>query len=1210
VSDQRDVQGPWQDDTRQLDESLSVLALAVASGGLVDPRVVVEQHPELTEPAAMERLRWFLLLTIAQGKSDRTQVYLEAWRLLAAVRALLTGEGVPVPAELGPQAQAARPAVTAFVNSTSWSDGKRIVRQAPELLEDGADQLLDALVDAFRRYGSTQEATAIEQRQTLLRRARDVGVDAAFGQPPDRGVDGQALSEAIMAFLRADSLYELALVLEQRPELLEDGADELLGEELAEQRRPGGDAALADVLEGRRRLLRRAREAGVRAATDEFAERELGGWPGGAGTAALPEEWRLLLLRGIHAEDRYEATGALDALDEAVEAAEAALALPEVAGLVPVLRLETHKQAARARIARYRATGGRDDLDRAIELDERADAEAPTDTLRVQPLNDLGVGLQLRHLATGDTADLDRAIELHERAIPVTSSGAAERHELLDNLGVGLRLRYDRSGDLRDLDRAIEAHGEAATRAAGGARLLHLYLANLSTALRRRFERTGDARDLDGAVAAAEQAIARAEQGSGRADAQARPDVRQRGLRIPLGAALELRFRSRGDPGDLDRAIEVLTEEAAALEEGAADLPAVEGNLAVCLTDRYRRDRQAGDLDRAVELHERVAAALPSGSPARIVHLNGLGWTLQQRHAAGGDSGDLEGAVSAYRLATSQGLETDALAGLSAARRWASWATEREAWAEAAEAGRIGLRAADRLLRAQLFREHKEAWLGEAVGLPELAAYAFAMTGAPEDALLALEQGRAVLLSEALDRGQADLRRLADAGHGELAGRYRRAGTSIAALEYEEVGGGRTLAPAERVKALRAARAELAAVTGRIRQLPGHERFLEPAGVADVRAAAGDAQLAYVAATPAGGLALVVGAGREVTPVWLPQLTDEALRQVVVEQRVAYAARRQEPAGWQAALDRTTGWLWTAVMGPLLDALAPAGRAVLVPTGLLGLLPLHAAWCEDPARPSGRRYALDELLLTYAPNARALQAADAARAAHAEVDGILAVEDPRPSDTGPLPHAAGEVRAALAGFAHGCHLPGGRATRAAVVDALGAWPVLHFACHGLADPDRPLDSCLLLGGGERLTLRDLLGRDGPLGARLAVLSACETALVGLELVDEVIGLPAGLLQAGTAGVVGSLWSVPDDSTKLLMVCFYRLWRGQGVEPAEALRQAQQWVRDTTNGAKRAALPDEPALAGPAGSAAARSLWEGTLGLAHPANWAAFAFTGA
>ena len=50
----------------------------------------------------------------------------------------------------------------------------------------------------------------------------------------------------------------------------------------------------------------------------------------------------------------------------------------------------------------------------------------------------------------------------------------------------------------------------------------------------------------------------------------------------------------------------------------------------------------------------------------------------------------------------------------------------------------------------------------------------------------------------------------------------------------------------------------------------------------------------------------------------------------------------------------------------------PSSAVTLIPSGLLALLPLHAAWTEDASTPTGRRYFLDEFTVSYAPSALAL----------------------------------------------------------------------------------------------------------------------------------------------------------------------------------------------------------------------------------------------
>jgi CHAT domain-containing protein len=290
----------------------------------------------------------------------------------------------------------------------------------------------------------------------------------------------------------------------------------------------------------------------------------------------------------------------------------------------------------------------------------------------------------------------------------------------------------------------------------------------------------------------------------------------------------------------------------------------------------------------------------------------------------------------------------------------------------------------------------------------------------------------------------------------------------------------------------------------------------------------------------------------------------------------AYGYWRRNPhdaqarQAWSDALDGTCRWLWNGLMGDVIDALARLGanRAVLVPQGWLGLLPLHAAWTE---RDGARRYAIDEVSLTYAPNARTVTASDEAAARIAPIS-ILAVDEPQPVSAKPLVCSGQEVAAALEHFERKDLLGGTTATKETVRDKLRDYAVLHFSCHGLAGFAQPLEGGLLMAHDQRLTLREMLSLRLE-GLRLAVLSACETGIPGTNLPDEVISLPMGLVQAGAAGVVASLWSVSDLSTMLLMARFYELWRRDGLEPPEALRRAQQWLRDTTNGEKAAYLKD-------------------------------------
>jgi len=87
-----------------------------------------------------------------------------------------------------------------------------------------------------------------------------------------------------------------------------------------------------------------------------------------------------------------------------------------------------------------------------------------------------------------------------------------------------------------------------------------------------------------------------------------------------------------------------------------------------------------------------------------------------------------------------------------------------------------------------------------------------------------------------------------------------------------------------------------------------------------------------------------------------------------------------------------------------------------------------------------------------------------------------------------------------------------------------------------------------------LTAEDVSGMS-LLGTELVVLSACDTGLGEVKRGEGVFGLRRAFVHAGAATLVMSLWKVPDDETRELIVEFYRhLLAGQG--RAEALRNAQ------------------------------------------------------
>ena len=80
---------------------------------------------------------------------------------------------------------------------------------------------------------------------------------------------------------------------------------------------------------------------------------------------------------------------------------------------------------------------------------------------------------------------------------------------------------------------------------------------------------------------------------------------------------------------------------------------------------------------------------------------------------------------------------------------------------------------------------------------------------------------------------------------------------------------------------------------------------------------------------------------------------------------------------------------------------------------------------------------------------------------------------------------------------------------------------------------------------------------------LVVLSACDTALGKVLTGEGVFGLLRSFVLAGAKALVMSLWKVPDEQTKELLINFYRNMLA-GKPSAAALREAQLEIKEKTS----------------------------------------------
>lgn len=304
------------------------------------------------------------------------------------------------------------------------------------------------------------------------------------------------------------------------------------------------------------------------------------------------------------------------------------------------------------------------------------------------------------------------------------------------------------------------------------------------------------------------------------------------------------------------------------------------------------------------------------------------------------------------------------------------------------------------------------------------------------------------------------------------------------------------------------------------------------------------------------------------------------------EQTLAATRRYTEAKrAWQDARDERDAtltsvlrWLWDDIAEPVLNVLGFRGtpgpdeewpRLWWCPTGPLTLLPLHAAGYHD--EPEAKRTVLDRVVSSYTPTLRALLEARRPLAASPEDDRLLIVSLANTPDEVPLDDVARE-RNLLTSLFPTRHtlLDGEAATATAVQEQLSHHRWAHFSCHGgqnLADPSQ---GGLLLHD-SILTIADISARQHQ--GEFAFLSACMTAVGGVTLPDEAITLAAALHYTGYRQVIGTMWTVYDQTAADVAEAVYGDLTSTGrFKPDRAALALHKAIRDLRD-AKRLSASD-------------------------------------
>ncbi|MGW6726167.1 CHAT domain-containing protein [Nocardia sp. NPDC055029] len=804
-----------------------------------------------------------------------------------------------------------------------------------------------------------------------------------------------------------------------------------------------------------------------------------------AGTA---EHTSCLSDLGLAFRIRFERFGETADLAKAITLGEQVVALsasdPELA--------EGLSRLGNAYGRRYIHATDTDDLDRAIALHERARALGDEAKPSPSVLFNLSNGYLNRYELNGVTADLEQALELVEQGLEIVSADDSRFPAFQYSLGRMCQRRYERTGVLGDIDRAIAAGEQAVTATPAGHSNLAGRLSTLSGAYRRRYERTRSATDLGRAVELSEQAVLITPEWS--ADLPV--------FLSNLGVAYRRQYERDRDPDTIERAVRAGERAVASLPESHTDQAILLTNLSLAHRLRAEHHGTGALFQQAVAAGEKALAATPDGHPDVAMHLSNLARAYLSR-------GRWAGRVPIRRLARRLRKANMAKVAPPLALVRAGWtvgvlAYSRRKRAAATELLDVAVAMLHSLVPKEAAWQDQEFGAGQHLGLVGDAIAAHCAIGDPVGALETAELGRGVVLAARMD-SRTDLTDLAVA-HPDLAEQFRQVRN-------------RLNAPSASAEPLREPWAEYDRLLAQIRGIDRFAGFLGPPRFADLRAAA------------AGGPVILLNAGNDrsdaiiLTADGSPRLLP--LPYLSLEDVLAYSAILAGPAADRRdTLPLILGWLWWAAVEPVLDALAPAPgtRVWWLPTGLLGLFPLHAAGI------AGRPGALDRVVSSYTPTLRALIHARAR--ARAQVRRQLTVAL---ASTPGLPDLRTAISEAETVHRSGTKLVNEQATVAEVLASLSKSTWAHFACHATADLSAPSNSGLHLYDGalsipqiSQLQLEQ---------AELAYLSACSTANRGW-LADEAVNLAAACQLAGYRHVVASLWPLNDAIAAIAARGFY------------------------------------------------------------------------
>ncbi|CAE6501068.1 unnamed protein product [Rhizoctonia solani] len=913
---------------------------------------------------------------------------------------------------------------------------------------------------------------------------------------------------------------------------------------------------------------------------------------------------------GLYHKERFERDGELEDLEKSIEYESRELSITQEGD--PRLWYTLYNLGG-SHIHRYERLRESVDLEKVIEYRFRALVLTPVGHPKLPDiLSCLGMYHNHRFDCLGEPSDLEKAIAYGNRALSLTSGGDSMLPELLGTLGMSYHLRFRRFGDLVDLDKSIEHQSRATTLAPHGTNT-PMILSNLGGSHLARFDRLGELKDIDKAIEYGNRALTltpddhpdsitslsvlagsymhRFQRLKDVGDITESIELQMRALSLcsddnshladvlnNLGTTWCMLFERTSDPDLLEKGIEHQSRALSLTPDDHPSLATRLYHLGGCHSLRYGHFKMQQDAEIAIEYCSRALALTPNGHPWQLNIMGGLAQSLLQLYNHTGDQAHIQRSQDSYRSA-SQSSTTSPRLRFRIAKDWARL-TSKYYPQNCIEAYQTIIDLLPQFIWLGAATDQRYEDLSMTEMLAENAASAAIRSTQYELALEWLEHARCVVWNQTLmlrspldqlqsvdpqlgHRLQSLAKQLHDAGS-----KSREAQTPFSV----------SMTPEEVAQQHRLLAKEYDELLAQARHLPGFEDFLRPMKAQDLFRAARNGPVVVINCHTDCCDALVIQQEQaKVSRIPLTAFSESkakefrrkmtaSLRRKGVRER---GFKMQQEPGYKDGMPIVLASLWYDIVKPILEFMgymsnnASEGLPHITwcPTGTLSFLPLHAAGDYDVPRSR----VFDYVISSYTPTLTALLTSTP-RPLNSNCR-VLAIGQAATPGRSPLPGTTKELEFLEAHAQHDTQfsqLMDHQATVTAVLDAMEQHDWVHLACHAHQNLKDPTKSGFFLHDGT-LDIATINRRSFK-NKGLAFLSACQTATGDENLPDEAVHLASGMLMAGYASVIATMWSVHDEDAPLVADKVYaQLMKEGGIrngEAGKALHTAVAVLRET------------------------------------------------